>query len=96
MNDFFPEIGGFDPLQDQQKQAQYMHEYSRALAKLTKEFLESREDIHPQVVFFGVMFNHIVGMYQEMADDPTLEHLAEGLSLAWHHNQGFDFLEEEE
>ena len=96
MTDFFPETGGFDPLKDEAIQAQYMQEYSRALAKLTREFLEKHEDIHPQVVFFGVMFNHIVGMYQKMADDPTLDHLVEGLSLAWHYNRGFDFLEEEE
>lgn len=68
---------------EQLKQAQYLDEYYMAIAKLTNEFLIKYEDLAVRPVILGALFQHVVGLYRQLEDNPQLEHLIEGLYMTW-------------
>ncbi len=68
---------------EQLKQAQYLDEYYMAIGKLTNEFLDKYDDLEVRPVILGALFQHVVGLYRHLEDDPQLEHLIEGLHMTW-------------
>ena len=65
------------------QQAQYMDEFYMAVGALTNEFLNKYEDLDVRVVILGGLFQHVVGLYRHIEDNPQLDHLTEGLNMTW-------------
>lgn len=82
---------------EQMKQAQYLDEFYMAVGALTNEFLEKYADLDVRPVVLGGLFQHVVGLYRHIEDNPTLEHLIEGLHVTWDfHEKGGPFISAKE